>query len=104
MEQAGGVLVAGAVGSNAYGASPPSHRVAIEGMAFKPAELTLSRGEQVEWHNEDLVPHTVTAADKRFDSGALAAGASWAHTPDKAGEYAYVCTFHPTMRAVLRVK
>jgi plastocyanin len=102
LAQAGGALLGAAVARRAAPAS--RHVVTIEKMAFNPPLLEVGRGERVEWHNADLVPHTVTSATKRFDSGSLAPDATWAHTPAAAGEYSYVCTFHPTMRGVLRVR
>ena len=100
--QAGGALLAGAASGRAFPASP--QRVTIEKMAFSPPVLEVARGERVEWHNADLVPHTVTSSAKQLDSGSIAPDATWTHTPAAAGEYPYVCTFHPTMRGVLRVR
>lgn len=102
LTQTGGLLVAAALSRGASSAS--KHRVTIEKMAFDPPVLEVARGDRVEWHNADLVPHTVTNASKKFDSGSIAPGATWAHTPAVAGEYSYVCSFHPTMRGVLRVR
>jgi plastocyanin len=81
-----------------------AHTVIIEDMQFNPAELRVRRGERIVWMNKDLFPHTVTAASHAFDSGSIAANASWAYVPRQAGEYAYGCTFHPTMKAVLKVQ
>ena len=102
LTQAGGALLAAAVAGRASPAS--RHRVTIEKMAFNPPLLEVARGERVEWHNADLVPHTVTNSAKQLDSGPIAPDATWAQTPAAAGEYSYVCTFHPTMRGVLRVR
>jgi plastocyanin len=79
------------------------HTVRIEGMQFAPATLTVKRGEQVVWVNQDLVPHTATAP-KAFDSRSIAPGASWKMTAKKPGRYEYVCSFHPTMKATLVVE
>jgi plastocyanin len=54
--------------------------------------------------NKDLVPHTVTAVNKAFDSGAINAGASWTYVAKKAGEYPYSCAFHPIMKGTLKVQ
>ena len=66
--------------------------------------LTVKPGERVTWVNKDLFPHTVTAAAHAFDSGSIAAGASWTYVAGKTGEYAYGCTFHPTMKGILKVQ
>lgn len=77
------------------------HIVSIEGMQFSPATLTVRRGDTVTWVNKDLVPHTATALSRTFDSGAIAAGASWTYTVGEAGSIAYTCLFHPTMQGTL---
>jgi plastocyanin len=52
----------------------------------------------------DLVAHTVTARDGSFDSGNLAAGASWSTVAARAGRLDYACSLHPTMNARLVVR
>jgi plastocyanin len=76
--------------------------VVMEAVSFQPAVLTLRLGESVTWRNADPFPHTATGA--AFDSKSIAAGASWAYRPRARGELPYVCTLHPTMRAILRVE
>ena len=88
----------------ASGAAAPAVRevvVAIDGMRFVPATLAVRPGDHVTWVNKDLVPHTVTARDGRFDSKAIAAGASFAWTATGRGRIDYACLYHPTMVATL---
>jgi plastocyanin len=80
------------------------HTVVIENLQFSPAELQVHRGDRIVWVNKDLFPHTATATSHAFDSGSIAANASWTYVASKAGEYAYGCTFHPTMKAILKVQ
>ena len=63
----------------------------------------MKRGDTVVWINKDPFPHTVTAKGV-FDSHAMAAGRSWTYTARKAGEFAYICTLHPTMKGTLKVE
>jgi plastocyanin len=84
-------------------AKPKTHTVTIEGMRFQPESLTVARGDTVVWVNKDLVPHTVTSEGGNFDSQDIQADKSWRLTVRKTGEYAYICTFHPTMKARLHV-
>ena len=86
-----------------FDAPAADHTVVIDGMAFKPAALTIKAGDRVVFENKDLVPHTATAKG-RFDSGVIAAGASWSVDPKTAGRYDYVCLLHPSMKAVLVVQ
>ena len=65
--------------------------------------LTVARGDTVVWVNKDPFPHTATAAG-RFDSGDIAAGASWRYVATTVGSFDYICSYHPTMQATLNVK
>jgi plastocyanin len=85
-------------------ANSTAHTVVIENMQYNPPELRVHRGERIVWVNKDLFPHTVSAASHAFDSGSIAAGSSWTYVASKAGEYAYGCTFHPTMKGILKVQ
>jgi plastocyanin len=61
-------------------------------------------GDTIEWKNADIVPHTVTAVDKSFDSDAIGTGRSWKSIVRTAGDFDYFCTLHPNMRAKLIVQ
>lgn len=87
-----------------HGAPGATYTVVIENVQFNPPQLRVERGARIVWVNKDLFPHTVTAASRAFDSGSIAANASWTHVFRKPGEYAYGCTFHPTMKATIEVK
>ena len=84
--------------------STSSHTVTIENMQFNPPQLSVHRGDRIVWVNKDLFPHTATADNKSFDSGAIDAGSSWSFVADKAGKFGYSCTFHPTMKGTLTVQ
>jgi plastocyanin len=94
---------AAGLGLTAALAAAPAHEVRIEGMLYAPAQLTVKRGDTVTWTNRDMVPHTATAAGK-FDSGNIAAGKSFSRVMDQAGEFDYVCTYHPGMKAKVVVR
>jgi plastocyanin len=83
---------------------PKTYTVTMENMRFQPETLTVTRGDTIVWVNKDLVPHTATSPAGGFDSGVIQAEKSWRLTVQKKGDFAYVCTFHPTMTAMLRVK
>jgi plastocyanin len=92
----------GDVGRSAAGTTTPT--VAIDGVTFTPATLTVTVGDTVVWVNKDPFPHTVTSPAGAFDSHTMAPGQSWRYTPIKAGVFPYVCTLHPTMQATLTVE
>ena len=78
--------------------------VAIKDFAFSPVSLDIGVGTTVTWTNEDGTPHTATAGDGSFDSGALAQGDTFSHTFGTAGTFDYLCSFHPRMRATVTVE
>jgi plastocyanin len=82
----------------------PAPVIHIKNFAYAPETLTVAAGETVRFVQDDETPHTVTAADKSFDSGGLTQRASWTYTFAKAGTYAYVCTYHPYMKGTVVVK
>jgi plastocyanin len=101
-----GLVFAVALGTAACSSSarePQVHRVAIQGMQFVPGELTASTGDTIVWVNEDIVPHTATAAGV-FDSGVIASKAEWRFVVEDGGVVSYGCTMHPTMHATLTVR
>jgi plastocyanin len=82
--------------------TPVTHTIVIEAMRFQPDALTVQAGDSLVWLNKDPFPHTATAG--AFDSKNIAAGASWTYRPRARGEFPYVCSLHPTMKAILRVQ
>lgn len=93
--------------SPASAAAPPLkpvvHTVVVEGMKFQPESLTVQSGDTVIWANKDLFPHTATSKG-HFDSQVIDAAKSWEFKASVRGEFAYVCAYHPTMTAMLRVE
>jgi plastocyanin/uncharacterized membrane protein len=88
----------------AQSTTQPSHPVVtIKRMHFEPATLNVKEGDSVEWKNQDIFTHTVTANDGSFDSGPIAPGGSWQTTLSKTGSVAYHCGPHPNMAAELVV-
>ena len=81
----------------------PVQDVVIKNFQFQPQELTVKTGTTVEWKNEDIVPHTVTADDGSFRSGKINPGKTWKLTAKAAGTFNYTCTPHPNMHGKLTV-
>jgi plastocyanin len=97
------LVLASAAGVALAGDRTATHIVAMKSTSYTPPLLMMRLGDVVVWRNEDPFPHTVTAAGT-FDSKSIAAGASWTYKPGAAGEYAYICTFHPNMKGTLKVR
>lgn len=83
--------------------SGTTHVITIEGLRYIPELLTVHRGDHVVWVNKDFFPHTVTAVGRAFDSHSIDAGGSWSYEAGQDGDYAYGCTYHPTMKGLLKV-
>ncbi len=95
----------------ARASTPPSPRAAsktvtarMKGQAYIPTNLTVDAGTTITWKNLDALIHTVTAVDKSFNSGVIAADGSYSHTFAKPGTYPIFCVAHPFMKATVVVK
>ncbi|MEP7000409.1 MAG: cupredoxin domain-containing protein [bacterium] len=85
-------------------AAPKLLNARMKGQAFIPATIEISAGTTVNWKNLDALIHTVTAVDKSFNSGVIAADGSYSHTFTKPGTYPIFCLAHPFMKATVVVK
>lgn len=85
-------------------AQAETHTVVIEAMRYEPEVIEVRAGDTVVWQNRDPFPHTATAAGRRFDSGEIGPQRAWKFKARSRGEFAYVCTLHPTMKARLVVR
>ena len=79
------------------------HDIEIKGFAFDPPILEVRSGDQVRWTNLDISPHTATAEDGSWDTGELEKGQSRTVNVTETMSAAYLCAFHPGMRAELVV-
>lgn len=75
---------------------------------YGPDPITVTKGDVIEWTNNDNVMHTVTSlADTgaTFDSSIISAGDKWNLDTENltAGEYEYFCTVHPFMTSKIIV-
>ena len=59
--------------------------------------------ESIDRRVDDVSPHGHSQV-RAFDSGSIAAGASWRYVATKRGAFAYGCTFHPTMKGKITVQ
>jgi plastocyanin len=78
--------------------------VSIAGFSFGPTTLKVSAGEKVTWTNADDTPHQISlvgADGKR--SEVMLKGQSATMQFDAAGNIAYICGLHPTMKGTIEV-
>jgi plastocyanin len=84
-------------------AAPAPASVTVSDFQYRPATLTVAAGQSVRFVNRDGEAHTISAADRSFDSGGLDSGDSWTHRFTRPGRYTYFCALHPYMRGTIVV-
>ena len=75
--------------------APGSASVTIQNFAFSPTTVTIQKGGNVTWTNQDSTTHTVTFADG--GSPNLGNGATYTKTFNEAGTFDYHCSIHTSM-------
>ena len=88
---------------SAEAADGRAHVIEIRKLEFNPPALEVEPGDTIIWINHDLVPHTVTADDKSWDSPTLETGDEWLMVVRDGMLESYFCRFHPSMKAELRI-
>lgn len=83
-------------------AVPAVVKVSIGDNFYKPADLTIRRGQSISWRNDGTVAHTVTSDENsavKFDSGTLNPHAAYVLKPSAPGTLTYYCTIHGTAQS-----
>jgi plastocyanin len=93
----------GMMGIGAAPTAPAGTSVRMAGSRFEPSTLTIRVGDSVLWFNDDALPHTVSATDGSWDSGALAPGQAFERRFATASTYRYLCRYHPGMAGTIEV-
>ena len=93
-----------AAGDSAARGGEGAAKAEIRTMTFSPKRIEIAVGTSVRWTNNDPLVHTITADDGSWDSGPIEPGKTWTHTFTQPGEYAFHCTPHPFMKAVIVVR
>lgn len=76
--------------------------IEIAGFAFSGV-TSVPAGTVLTVVNNDSAPHTFTADDGSFDSGAIEPGSSFEITLTSAGTFAFHCNFHASMTGSITV-
>lgn len=84
-----------------FASGPVRHAVSITSFKFVPETITAAPGDTITWTNHDIVPHTATAMDESWDTGAIARGRSKSLIVRQDDHVEYFCRFHPKMKAKL---
>jgi plastocyanin len=78
--------------------------VSIFDFRYSPGNVSVPRGAEVTWVNDDKAQHTATERSSQWDTGALSEGESRAVTFTRPGTYSYYCTIHPYMEGTITVR
>jgi plastocyanin len=76
--------------------APERVSVTIQNFSFTPKDVVITEGMTVEWTDVGG-RHSVQADDGSFQSDTLIADGKFEHKFEKAGTYAYFCSFHGSM-------
>lgn len=96
---AAGVALSGAALAPAAG----TKTVKVQGIAYTPSKITVSRGTTVVWRFADGgIPHTVTSS--KFKSSRTMKSGTYKVRFTRPGKYTYRCSIHSTMRGTVIVK
>ena len=87
-------------------AADEAHTIVQKGRAFRPAEVTINRGESLTFTNNDDFIHQVYVQGPgfSFDSDEKNPGQNITETFTEAGTFEVRCHIHPKMKLVVRVK
>ena len=92
--------------STAAFAADEAHTIVQKGRAFRPAEVSINRGESLTFTNNDDFIHQiyVQSAGFSFDSDERNPGQDITETFTASGTFEVRCHIHPKMKLVVRVK
>jgi len=87
-------------------AADEAHTIVQKGRAFRPAEVTIGRGESLTFTNNDEFIHQIYAqgAGFAFDSDEKNPGENITETFTTSGTFEVRCHIHPKMKLAVHVK
>ncbi|HZZ90163.1 MAG TPA: plastocyanin/azurin family copper-binding protein [Caulobacteraceae bacterium] len=93
-----------AISTACYAAAQQS--VDQRGLAFSVAQLTLRKGDWVQFNNSDATAHNIliTGMGVRINGGLQQPGVSFRAPFMKAGVYQVTCGIHPRMKLAVTVQ
>jgi plastocyanin len=98
-----GLLLVGVIISAA--ARPDdANQVKIDNFTFTPAKMTISKGSEVTWANQDDIPHSIVLDAIGVRSKAIDTDKTFSYRFDKTGTFNYVCGLHPHMHGQIVVR
>ena len=84
--------------------SDDSAGLKIDNFKFGPEKLTVTKGTEVTWTNQDDIPHSIVLTALGVRSKVLDTDKTFTYQFDKAGTFSYICGLHPFMHGQVVVK
>ena len=78
--------------------------IKIDNFTFSPEKLTVAKGTEVTWTNDDDIPHTIVLTANNVRSKAIDTDKTFTYRFDKAGTFSYICGLHPHMHGEVVVR
>ena len=99
------IAVASAFLAGVAVASAADHTIRQKGKVFSESEITVKRGDELLFLNDDNIAHNVLSitAGNRFDLGLLNPGELRPVKFDSVGDVKVICAIHPTMKMTVKV-
>ncbi len=102
------VMIAGCTSSSKPSPGPVTstasqNSVAVQNLAFSPSMLTIQKGANVTWKNDDSVQHTIVSDSPAFSSPVLNTGDNYTFQFNSSGSFPYHCSLHPYMKGTIVV-
>jgi len=95
-------IAASIVTMNLVPAYAETIQVTVDRLTFSPADIKAKVGDTIEWVNKDILAHTATVKGE-FDV-MMMPGKTGSLVLKKAGDFDYICRFHPNMKGRLSVE
>lgn len=77
--------------------------ITVAAFAFGPNAIKVSARQAVTWTNNDDTPHQITVSGGNQRSDVMLKGQSASLKFDAAGNIAYACGLHPSMKGTIEV-
>jgi plastocyanin len=66
--------------------------------------LTIQKGANVTWKNDDSVQHSIISDSPAFSSPLLNTGDTYTYQFNNSGSFPYHCSIHPYMKGTIVVE
>ena len=84
--------------------SDDSAQLKVDNFKFGPDKLTVAKGTEVTWTNQDDIPHSIVLTALGVRSKVLDTDKTFSYRFDKTGTFSYICGLHPFMHGQVVVK